>query len=466
MFTDWYETDEYVVIVCADGYELQLPKDSGSGVSLNISEIGEFSASFNGTIIRKAVDLKVSVYYSTSSNLTLYNYQNGVMLNSFSGNSFTLKVDNLYSNTTYYYFTEIVNNGRTYYSQVSSFTTKKVTGYDDAFAIDSAVSLDGNGTANSYIVSQAGTYSFSAVKGNSSTSVGSVASMEVLWESCGTSTAPTRTSLVSGARYSGGKVYVKIPSPFVEGNAVVAAKNSSGTILWSWHIWLTDAPEEQVYYGNAGTVMDRNLGATSATPGDVGALGLLYQWGRKDPFLGSSSISMPVLAKSTISWPLMKEAESCGTVDYAIKNPTTYIAITGMNDWMAVEDQTLWQTDKTIYDPCPPGWHVPEAGEYGLWADAYGSYRIYSNPFDKTNRGINFSGYFSSESTVWYPAAGYYSRGTLWATGDDGTWSGCNPGSPGLTSSLVFTFDVDDTYIYMPVNGSHHAAVSVRCLKE
>ena len=36
-------------------------------------------------------------------------------------------------------------------------------------------------------------------------------------------------------------------------------------------------------------MMDRNLGATSATPGNVGSLGLLYQWGRKDPFLGSSS---------------------------------------------------------------------------------------------------------------------------------------------------------------------------------
>ena len=120
----------------------------------------------------------------------------------------------------------------------------------------------------------------------------------------------------------------------------------------------------------------------------------------------------------------------------------------------------------TGYDPFPPGWHVPEAGENGLWADAYGSYSIGNNPFNKTNKGINFSGYFSSASTVWYPAAGYYSRGTLWGTGEDGTWKGCNPGSPGLTSSLVFTFDADDTYIYMPVNGSHHAAASVRCVKE
>lgn len=36
--------------------------------------------------------------------------------------------------------------------------------------------------------------------------------------------------------------------------------------------------------------MDRNLGAVSATPGDAGAIGLLYQWGRKDPFVTTSEI--------------------------------------------------------------------------------------------------------------------------------------------------------------------------------
>ena len=32
--------------------------------------------------------------------------------------------------------------------------------------------------------------------------------------------------------------------------------------------------------------MDRNLGALSATPNDAKALGLFYQWGRKDPSMG------------------------------------------------------------------------------------------------------------------------------------------------------------------------------------
>ena len=211
--------------------------------------------------------------------------------------------------------------------------------------------------------------------------------------------------------------------------------------------------------------MDRNLGATSATPGDVGALGLLYQWGRKDPFLGSSSISSPILAKSTISWPTMKTNAAYGTVDYATKNPTTYIALDGQNEWLATPDETLWHVNKTIYDPCPAGWQVPEAGENGLWRKAYGGNSIYKS-FDNTNKGMNFSGTFSSASSVWYPAAGYYSRGTLYGTGEDGTWKSTTPGSTGLQSSLIFTFDKSDNYIYLLVNGSHFSATSVRCVKE
>ena len=125
--------------------------------------------------------------------------------------------------------------------------------------------------------------------------------------------------------------------------------------------------------------MDRNLGATSATPGDVGALGLLYQWGRKDPFLGSSSISSNTEAMSTITWPSAVESNnSTGTIDYATANPTTFITYNGKNhDWYytgdSSTDDTRWQSSKTIYDPCPAGWRVPDGGGSGVWATAFGT---------------------------------------------------------------------------------------------
>ncbi len=102
------------------------------------------------------------------------------------------------------------------------------------------------------------------------------------------------------------KIYV---SPQKVGNALIAAYNDStctGDILWSWHIWATDLPIEEdaieYYHYNwdsngintdsfvAGPlVMMCSLGALAERPTtsgvfDTGTYGMLYQWGRKDPF--------------------------------------------------------------------------------------------------------------------------------------------------------------------------------------
>ena len=459
-----------VILTLSDGTEIIIPLAS-NGVSVKLSSVGEFSATFTGDIAQKGVDLKVSVYYSTNSNLSLYNYSGCVSKTSFNGNTFSLVVDKLYSETTYYYFIETINNGRASYTSVTTFRTNKVTGYDSSFETANATDLSAAGTANSYIVTKSGTYSISAVKGNSSTSVGSVASADVLWESFGTSVAPARGDLVTGAQYKDGKIYFKTNSTYREGNALVAAKDAAGNILWSWHIWMTDQPAEQVWKNNAGTMLDRNLGATSATPGDVGALGLMYQWGRKDPFMGSSSISSVVEAKSTISFPSVKAATSTvGTVEYATKNPTTLIMGNNSNDWLYNDDEAegLWATQKTIYDPCPAGWRVPDAGENGIWAKANGGYRIYTNPFDQTNRGVNLAGYVTSDKTkpVWFPATGYYgaANGVFYGVGEHGTYLSVTPGS--TFGHLCFVIDSDEDDLYLLYVQDDGGADPVRCCKE
>lgn len=69
--------------------------------------------------------------------------------------------------------------------------------------------------------------------------------------------------------------------------------------------------------------MDRNLGATTAEPNTVGALGLLYQWGRKDPFLGSASINSDVEAASTGHWAFDNKISSV-TPAIAEATPMTF----------------------------------------------------------------------------------------------------------------------------------------------
>ncbi|RHO73808.1 hypothetical protein DW083_04675 [Parabacteroides sp. AF48-14] len=87
------------------------------------------------------------------------------------------------------------------------------------------------------------------------------------------------------------------------GNALIGAFNQNNECIWSWHIWVV--PEfdggnglvnvrTENWKGNSKeyTFIDRYLGALSSKPGDD-ALGLLYQWGRKDPFIGANGAQNP-----------------------------------------------------------------------------------------------------------------------------------------------------------------------------
>ena len=344
----------------------------------------------------------------------------------------------------------------------------EIEGGDGSGGSSGTVSTDlsASGTANSYIVSEAGSYKFTPTKGNSNESVGSIASAEVLWETFGTDVTPSVGDLLKNVKYNNGVITFETPSAYKEGNAVIAAKDASGKILWSWHIWLTDQPQGQVYYNNAGTMMDRNLGATSATPGDVGALGLLYQWGRKDPFLGSSSISSGTEAKSTLTWPSAVSSDSSkGTIAYATANPTTFITYYNNYDWYYTEststDNTRWQSAKTIYDPCPVGWCVPYGG---VWPLAKGSTMSFSATYDSNNEGMNFSGKFGSAPTIWYPASGYRVNyaGSLSEVGLDGYCWSASPGDSGAYG-LYFS---NNGKVHMGNRYNRANGQSVRCLQE
>lgn len=330
-------------------------------------------------------------------------------------------------------------------------------------AITDAVDLSSVETANSYIVSEAGRYCFRPVKGNSLQKVGQVSSAVVCWESFGTDELPQRGELVSGATYDNGRVYFQTADPFREGNVLIAAKDIFGNILWSWHIWLTDKPKEDIYPNDAGIMMDRNLGAVSATPGDEGSWGLLYQWGRKDPFMGLSSESDSYLARATITWPSAAHSDAVtGTLKYVVEHPTTYVSLNSGNfDWYYSEsyvtDNARWQSQKTIYDPCPAGWRVPDGGDASIWKKS----GITDISYDSADKGLVLG--INSTSTAWYPAAGSRS-----ADGGSPALAGMNGYYWTVTSSgnyayaLNFGYDDNVNYLY---SSYRSFAFSVRCFK-
>ena len=413
------------------------------------------------------------ILYSEEEIFTAANAQS-LQIVDIDGRNYSVSTSSLKPSTTYYY-TSYIKQGDLYkYGKIKSFTT---LGYpynvQTGLNLSSATNLSSSASANCYIISKAGLYKFNTVKGNSTESVGSVASASILWETFGTSETPDYCELIKAFCYKDGYIAFQTADTFKEGNAVIAAKDANGTVLWSWHIWLTDQPQGQVYYNNAGTMMDRNLGATSATPGDVGALGLLYQWGRKDPFLGSSSISSRTFAQSTITWPSSVDSDSStGTIAYAIANPTTFITYNDSNyDWYytgsSSTDNTRWTTSessKSIYDPCPAGWRVPDGGANGVWSKAKGSSSPFSHTYNDTNEGMNFSGKFGSASTIWYPASGYryYFDGSLLNVGSYGYFWSASP----LNYLAYHLFFYNDGRVRPSSSNLRAGGLSVRCLQE
>lgn len=335
-----------------------------------------------------------------------------------------------------------------------------------------SIDLSSTGTANSYIVSEAGNYSFKAVKGNTTTTVGEVDYVDVQWESYGTDERPETGDLVDEVSYSDGNIYFTASDK--KGNALIAALDEDGNILWSWHIWMTDTPEDQIYNNNAGTVMDRNLGATSAVPGNVGSLGLLYQWGRKDPFLGSSSIfPNGTIAASTAQWPEPAFAYNQeGTIEYATTHPTLFLKVPSLRfmnwDWYYTgslsSDETRWMpgdNGKTMYDPCPAGYRVPDSGNNGLWAKAL-DFDGYFDVQDSSLRGVNFgSGQytFGSDEMIWYPIVyGLDVNGVLETTPSTFYWSSSvDTGFLGLS--------ISDS-VMLSASKRPASACAVRCVKD
>lgn len=305
-----------------------------------------------------------------------------------------------------------------------------------------AADLSTDATANCYIVPSAGSYSFKTVRGNSDNSVGDVATAVVLWESFGTDVKPNVGDIIKSVEYTEGHVTFTTANPLNNGNALIAVKDAEDNILWSWHIWVckdyTPTKDNQHVYNNkAGIAMDRNLGATSVTPGDVHALGLLYQWGRKDPFLSAGSLPSKIdgatieedddlydssdtpnsctVAASTLDWPQPVATTAQTGIADAVKHPTTFFK-SESSDWTAASTGTRWRNkEKTEYDPCPAGWRVPAVKEeypdyYTIWSIAFDS-GTWKNPsnWDKTNLGMDFAKTdkkLGKAGSIWYPAAG------------------------------------------------------------
>lgn len=195
-------------------------------------------------------------------------------------------------------------------------------------------------------------------------------------------------------------------------------------IIWSWHLWITDympdeidghAPKEGAFiypvtngqvhrYGGPawqpgglyerGYAMDRNLGAIDVrTHTNEKGGGLMYCFGQKDPYGGKHPVwrydENGVATKRNAGGYhqvgnadlLYYKGDTEALVPYTVNHPMTLIyqsngaAISQFNP-INNTYSIIWQdpkntertdheeggenADKSLFDPCPPGWRVPE----------------------------------------------------------------------------------------------------------
>ena len=178
--------------------------------------------------------------------------------------------------------------------------------------------------------------------------------------------------------------------------------------LWDWY-WKTNPKSSKVWDGNGiyanKWIMDRNLGAISCNVGNeyepLDGWGMYYQYGRKDPFSykvvyditgeklkhGSNKTPGP----GNPQWTHQNKQAS--SFSEAIMNPNDYyVVITNgldenLKNWIGGSPlESKWyspandpmqpnldRSQKTLFDPCPPGWCVPSVDAFDFGAYAFDS---------------------------------------------------------------------------------------------
>ena len=198
----------------------------------------------------------------------------------------------------------------------------------------------------------------------------------------------------------------------MSGNAVIGVYDTTGLLMWSWHIWVTDyVPGEGDVTLNGVRFMPRNIGEVRYVTGHpahtvyvkltsegnaslsrvlklvkAGGEGSqmtrsynpYFQHGRKDPFIPGLGVEdLPVYGDNSLTSRTEEHSaiRSGGVaaqlnVWEAIQHPNYYGASTGGSHawyWTSATHDGFWSaTSKTIYDPSPVGYHVPSSADFDV----------------------------------------------------------------------------------------------------
>ena len=358
---------------------------------------------------------------------------------------------------------------------------------------------------------------------NEQNSVRPATQAEVVWSDV---SGVVTNATVTGSRQNSFLEFTVNKNQLVNGNAVIAVKNASGTIMWSWHLWFTPKSSlDKIAMTSAGKTYnftsdnlgwkytswwggtkDRTVVVKLEQQAEVGTkkeatvtltqkkgkderigYGNLYQWGRKDPVPGTNTAGFSyngsgyeTVGDNDYNIPAKKALMETRTIGLSIQKPGEMLPKVGGGklSWFYKQYINLWSTDnnkfdgsvrdgkKTIYDPSPVGFKVP---------DAY-AFEGFSLTGAEWNKGYTFIA--NNNKDIYFQAGGARlgANGAIAALGTTGLYWQSVPtlkdrGKPGfglrtsLTDGAINTFFPparDDANDY----GSYANAYGVRPVAE
>lgn len=199
------------------------------------------------------------------------------------------------------------------------------------------------------------------------------------------------------------------PEYITQSNIVFALVDNYGETMWSWHIWVTDAnipfthsvknthgvydfmrvnlgwinnddyvnyypersQEMRVVQDDSGKTSEFTIIQHSKSISSINASGTssIYQWGRKDPLSATKGFYGEYKYPDQICGQITPTSNF--SIGYSIKNPDKFINVYSLEykNWSGKECYiNFWNNGepfkasthiKTVYDPCPVGFHVP-----------------------------------------------------------------------------------------------------------
>ena len=279
---------------------------------------------------------------------------------------------------------------------------------------------------------------------------------------------------VTGSRQNSFLEFTVNKNQLVNGNAVIAVKNASGTVMWSWHLWFTPKSSlKKIPFTSGGSTynfMTDNLGwkytkwtgglkrevvvkieqqaetgekktATITLKQAAGnnvreGYGNLYQWGRKDPLPGTDTFypntgykfndGYTIVGEQVADYtnPANVQRMEKRTIGLSIREPGIMLPKVGGGklSWTNHQYINLWSADndkmyesetpikngvKTIYDPSPVGFKVPDAYAF---KDLSKGVAVWENGYTLK---------LDNDKDIYFPAGGY-------RDGNDGVIKGVN----------------------------------------